>query len=305
MSIDDDLPLPSDSSGHDVFDPRESRPGMLHRALDVLSAFRPNDLSLSPAELAKRASLSKATGHRIIRDMVDLGFLERTDGGVRLGLRMFEIGQLVPRQRDLRSAALPYMHDLREATRATVHLAVLDGTDVLYLDILGQDDDLPSRIGGRLPAYATGVGKAMLAFAPPYILEAVFEGPLERFSPGTITDRAELEKELEQARSWGVAYDREESTVGIVCAAAPLLSKDRALLGGLSVTSRVGGMNLQQVGPAVHTAALALGRALDQEIGRSPSRAPISRYDEWSRDRARASIGKSNEEDTPMKEDTP
>lgn len=255
-----------------------SRPGMLQRALQILSSFKPTDMSISSTELTKRAGLSKATGHRIIKEMVALGYLERSGSGVRLGLRMFEIGQLVPRQRNLRQAALPLMHDLREATRVTVHLAVLDGTDVLYIHILGQTDDIPSRIGGHLPSYATGVGKAMLAFAPRFIQEAVLSGELRRYAPGTITDRVELEKELESVRQWGVAYDREESTVGVVCAAAPVLSRDGALLGGLSVSSRVGTINLQQVAPAVHTAALTLGRTFEDTSWHLS--APIASYDE-------------------------
>ncbi|WP_218925630.1 IclR family transcriptional regulator [Microcella indica] len=270
----------SDRSLASGLDDDHGKRGMLQRAMSILSSFRPTDTSVSPTELAKRAGLSKATGHRIVKEMLELGFLERSNGGVRLGLRMFEIGQLVPRQRNLRRAALPLMHDLREAIRATVHLAVLDGTDVLYIDILGQSDELPSRIGGRLPSYATGVGKAMLAFAPLFIQEQVLEGEFLPYAPGTIRSRAELESELESARRWGVAYDREESTAGVVCAAAPILSLDGALLGGLSVSSRVGQMNLQQVAPAVHTAALTLGRMLAQEMAPRFGAAPIAEYDD-------------------------
>ena len=82
---------------------------MLQRSFDILAAFRPNDVAVPPAQLARRAGLSKATGHRIIQEMLSLGILEKTDAGVRLGLRMFEIGQLVPLQRNLRRAALPFM----------------------------------------------------------------------------------------------------------------------------------------------------------------------------------------------------
>ncbi|MFZ2963521.1 MAG: IclR family transcriptional regulator [Rhodoglobus sp.] len=270
----------SDNSVGSASSGDDGKRSMLQRAMVMLSSFRPTDISVSPTELSKRAGLSKATGHRIVKEMLELGFLERANGGVRLGLRMFEIGQLVPRQRNLRRAALPLMHDLREATRATVHLAVLDGTDVLYIDILGQKDTLPSRIGGRLPSYATGVGKAMLAFAPRFVLEQVLEGEFVSYAPGTVKTRSELESELESARRLGVAFDREESSVGVVCAAAPVLSLDGALLGGLSVSSWVGQMNLQQVAPAVHTAALTLGRVLAREMTPVDGAAPIAEYDE-------------------------
>lgn len=246
---------------------QRTRTGMLRRSFDILSAFRPQDLAVPPAELARRAGLSKATGHRIVQEMVSLGIMERTDAGVRLGLRMFEIGQLVPVQRDLRRAALPFMSDLREATKATVHLAVLDGTDVVYLEIITRADDLPSRVGGRMPAYATGVGKAMLAFSPPYVVEQVLAGPLRRYGPNTITDPVQLRKELAAVRRAHVAYDREEATRGLVCAAAPILSPDGGVVGGLSVSHRTGALNIQRVAPAVHFAALSLGRALDRDLG--------------------------------------
>lgn len=243
-----------------------SRTGMLQRTFDILGAFRPNDLSVPPAQLARRAGLSKATGHRIIQEMISLGMLERTESGVRLGIRMFEIGQLVPMQRNLRRAALPFMSDLREATRATVHLAILDGTDVLYVEIMQRADDLPSRVGGRIPAYATGVGKAMLAYSPSYVVDRALAGPLRRLGPNTITRPDLLRKELLTIRRQGVAYDREEAMEGLVCAAAPILSLDGAVLGGLSVSNHVGSISPQRVAPAVRIAALGLGRTLNRSL---------------------------------------
>lgn len=241
-----------------------TRTGMLQRTLDLLDAFRPADSAVPPAELARRAGLSKATGHRIIQEMVSLGVLERVDGGVRLGMRMFEIGQLVPRLRKLRRAALPFMHDLREATKGTVHLAVLDGTDTLYLEILQRADDLPSRVGGRLPAYSTGVGKAMLAYSPDSVVQQIFEGPLRKVGPNTITSPTELMRELANIRRTGVAYDRQEAATGLVCAASAVCGPDGTVLGGLSVAHRLGQISLERVAPAVHMAALALSRMAPQ-----------------------------------------
>lgn len=243
-----------------------ARTGMLQRSFDILGAFKPNDVSVPPAQLARRAGLSRATGHRIIHEMIGLGILEKTDSGVRLGLRMFEIGQLVPLQRNLRRAALPFMSDLRDATNGSVHLAVLEGTDVLYLEIVQRADDLPSRVGGRFPAHATGVGKAMLAYSPAHVVVRVLERPLRRYGPNTITDPDLLRKELGLIRRAGVAYDREEAAAGLVCAAAPILSLDGAVIGALSVSHHAGEINIQQVAPAVHFAALSLGRALNRDF---------------------------------------
>jgi DNA-binding IclR family transcriptional regulator len=192
------------------------------------------------------------------------GLLERRGDGFVLGLRLFELGELVPRQLDLREAALPYMADLRAATRQTVHLAVLDRTDVVYVEILRSHDapPLPSRVGGRLPAHATAVGKAILAFSGSDVIEAVLRGGLTRLAERTITSPSLLQRTLRSARAHGIAYDYEESQAGLVCAASPLTAASGAVVGALSVSGWAGRLNVRRIGPAVRTAALALSRDL-------------------------------------------
>ncbi|TDD73331.1 IclR family transcriptional regulator [Actinomadura darangshiensis] len=227
----------------------------LRRAVAVLTAFRADDDGLGAAELARRSGLPRSTAHRIALDLVEAGLLERQGPRVRLGLRLFEIGQRVPRQRVLRDAAVPAMSDLREATRQTVHLAVLEGGEVVYVEILGSSGGprMPSQVGGRLPAHVTGVGKAILAFSPPDVVRGVLR---DVTAPGLFA------KELERIRQERVAYDREESGAGIVCAASPVLGPDGLALGALSVSGWSTKMRLAAVAPAVHTAALTLSRAL-------------------------------------------
>ncbi|QFG20082.1 IclR family transcriptional regulator [Actinomadura sp. WMMB 499] len=236
----------------------------LRRAVAVLTAFRADDDGLGAAELARRSGLPKSTAHRIALDLVEAGLLERQGARVRLGLRLFEIGQRVPRQRVLRDAAVPYMSDLREATRQTVHLAVLEGAEVVYVEILGSPGGppLPSQVGGRLPAHVTGVGKAILAFSPPDVVRTVLDAGLVRATGRSLTAPGLLVRELERIRGEGVAYDREESGNGIVCAASPVLGPDGEALGALSVSGWSTGMRLAAVAPAVHTTALTLSRAL-------------------------------------------
>ncbi|GAA1262168.1 IclR family transcriptional regulator [Sphaerisporangium rubeum] len=236
----------------------------LRRVVAVLRAFRADDDGLGPAELARRTGLPKSTAHRIAADLAETGLLERHGAGTRLGLTLFEIGQKVPRQRVLRDAALPYMSDLREATRQTVHLAVLEGHEVVYVEILPTPGgpDLPSRVGGRLPAVVTGVGKAILAFSPESTVRAVLERGLPRVSERSLTAPGVLTRELDRIRTDGVAYDREESGPGIVCAASPVLAPDGTALAALSVSGWSTHMRTRHTAPAVHTAALALSRAL-------------------------------------------
>lgn len=245
----------------------------LRRAVAVLTAFRADDDALGAAELARRSGLPKSTAHRIALDLVDAGLLERQGTRVRLGLRLFEIGQLVPRQRVLRDVAVPYMSGLREATRQTVHLAVLEGGEVVYVEILGPSDGrrMPSRVGGRLPAHVTGVGKAILAFSPPDVVRAVLDAGLVKTSDRSVVAPGLLAREFARIREEGVAYDREESAHGIVCAASPLLGPDGEALGALSVSGWSTQMRVAAVAPAVHTAALTLSRTLRERARQTPA----------------------------------
>jgi DNA-binding IclR family transcriptional regulator len=237
---------------------------VVQRVATLLAAFRPQDQGLGVSELARRTGLPKSTVHRLAADLARCGLLERNGTGVQLGLRLFELGQLAPRRRGLRGAALPFMADLREATRNTIHLAVLEGTEVVYLEILPGPDGpaVPSRVGGRLPAHATGVGKAILAFAPDDIVTSVLSRPLRPLSHRTITGPGTLRKQLGLIREEGVAFDREESGAGIVCVASPVLRPDGRAVAALSISGRSDRMQLDRMAPAVHTAALALARRM-------------------------------------------
>ena len=182
---------------------------------------------------------------------------------MRLGLRLFELGQLVPRQRDLLDIAAPFLADLFEATRETVHLAVPDGTDVVYVQKLtvSGSPDIPSRLGGRMPAYCTGVGKALLAFSPPERL-AVAAAGLHRRTPRTVIAPGLLHSELDTIRRRGIAEEHEESAAGIACVAAPVLGIDGHAVAALSITGWSHRLNTQRLAPAVRTAALGISRAL-------------------------------------------
>jgi len=234
------------------------------RVVAVLSAFEVGDGPLGISELARRTGLPKSTMHRLVNEMSQQGLLDRVSepSAFRLGMRVFEFGETANSQRHLRDIAIPYMADLREATGQTVHLAVVDGTDVVYIQILRSKDAprLPSRIGGRVPAHATAVGKAILAFADEGTINRVIEHGLATVGPRTITAPGILLRQLARIRSTGVAYDLEESAPGGVCAASPVLDRNGRAVAAISVSGWSGRLNVRRIGPAVRTAARALGR---------------------------------------------
>lgn len=243
----------------------DDRPvGTLDRAFLILDSFGPDDGELALAEIARRTSIPKPTVLRIAAVLTEWCALERTPSGYRLGVRLFELGGLSRRQRQLRDVALPFMEDLYEATHETVHLAVLEGTTTLIVEKIAghQPIPVPSRVGGRGPAYCTGLGKVLLAFSPPEVTEAVIAAGLDRWTPYTIVVPGLLRDHLAEVRRAGVAYEREESTVGVICAAAPILDHRREVVAAISVAASVHRMSAERLAPAVRTAALSLSRAM-------------------------------------------
>ncbi|MBX6391309.1 MAG: IclR family transcriptional regulator, partial [Frankia sp.] len=140
---------------------------------------------------------------------------------------------------------------------------VREGDQVVYVErIRGHDAvPLPSRVGGRLPLTCTGVGKALLAFSGPALLEEVLAKPLSSLTPYSITDPERLRTVIEKVQVSGLAYEEQESQLGVACIAAPVLSGGLAVA-ALSVAVSRSRFRPAQLAPAVRTAALGLTRAL-------------------------------------------
>ncbi|MEV7649119.1 IclR family transcriptional regulator [Arthrobacter sp. NPDC089319] len=236
---------------------------VLERASKILAVFSPDRRSIGVSELSRRTGLPKSTVSRLVSELVELDYLERQGTRLALGLALFELGQLAATPQALRQSAIATMADLRNATGQTVHLAVLSGSEVVYIEILrGRAmPRLPSRVGGRMPAYATGVGKALLAFSSEEVIESVISAGLRPVGPKTITDPERLRRELVRIAKTGLAYEHEESAADISCAASPVLAGD-APAAAISVSGKNGLLDIRRIGPAVHTAALTLGRQL-------------------------------------------
>lgn len=211
----------------------------LARALELLAAFRPGEGAVPLTELARRADLPKSTAHRLATTLLNWGAIERTSSGLILGLRLFELGQMAPRQRALRDAALPLMGELYEASHETVHLAARDGTDVVYLEKLHarRRSPAPSRVGGRSPLHSSALGKSILANCDPKTIADLLSQPLARFTSRTLVDPQALFADLEQIRRRGVASDLEETAPGLFCLAAPLRTQQGEILGALSLAA--------------------------------------------------------------------
>ena len=236
---------------------------MLGRGVQVLQAFRPDGGMLTLSRLVERTGMPKATVHRLAEELVELGLLERQPVGYRPGLGLFELGELFAAKVDLREVALPFLQDLYEATHETVHLGIRDGLDVVYAEkIRGHGGvDVPSRVGGRLPLSSTGVGKALLAFAPVDVVDAVLARPLRRLTAHSVTDPAVLLRELDEIRRTGLAREEEEAALGVACVAAPVVV-DGVAVAAVSLALPADRIGFAGLAPAVRAVSLALSRTL-------------------------------------------
>lgn len=197
---------------------------LLEKAARVLGAFEGPQPRLSLTEVVRRSKIPRSSAHRILDQLVQLRWLDREGRDYRMGMRMLELGALASHHNRLRRAALPLLHALHEQTGRVVHLSVLDGAEVVCLERIGGSEatTVPSRVGGRMPAYCTATGKAILAFSDPSAVEHVLAQGLRPRTARTLVRPLALRSELAAIRESGVAYDREESFRGISCVAAPL-----------------------------------------------------------------------------------
>ncbi len=196
----------------------ETPSAVIDRVSLVLDVFDgPGRLTL--AEIVRRTGLPRSSAHRILERLVQLRWLRRDGRDYELGMRLVELGSLALHQDRIHRAAIPLLRDLHRATGLVVHLAVLDGSDVVYLEKIGGQmvAAIPTRIGGRQPAHCTAVGKAILADNPPADIDLT--SGRTRFS---ISNERQLAAELAKVRAHGIAFEREESLVGFGCVAAPI-----------------------------------------------------------------------------------
>ncbi|GHD05385.1 IclR family transcriptional regulator [Zhihengliuella salsuginis] len=214
------------------------------KAMSLLNSFGDDALvGVGVSELARRAELSKSTAFRLLSMLQRNGAVERAGNAYRLGKMIQNLG--APVESDLhgrmRDALTPSLADLFEQTKQTVHLAVLQDTEVVYLNKLFGHLQVrsPSRIGGSAPAYCTAVGKVLLSYNPE-AADRVIDSGLLPWTPHTITDPVKLRTELTRVHRENLAFDREEILLGLNCIAAPVFDASGQAVAALSVSGPVG-----------------------------------------------------------------
>ncbi|NEW42651.1 IclR family transcriptional regulator [Nocardia cyriacigeorgica] len=242
---------------------------VLDRVSLVLDAFDgPGRLTL--AQIVRRTGLPRSSAHRMLERLVQLRWLRREGRDYELGIRLVELGSLAVHQDRLHRAAMPFLHELYRATGFVVHLAVLDGPDVVYLEKIGgrMAAAVPTRVGARRPAHCTGVGKAILAYSDEERISALGSGLLSRSTKFSIANRTQLRTELDKVRAHGIAHEREESLPGFGCVAAPIGNIGEAVA-AVSVCGPVDRMNFDyRLTAPVRTTALGIWRNIEDGMSR-------------------------------------
>lgn len=193
-------------------------------ALDLLDCFA-RDEELGVTEIARRLGVAKSTAHRLLSTLCARGIAEQVPetGNYRLGLHLYELGQLAQDRVPLRHAALPLLEELRLTTGLTVHLAIADGADVVFLERMQTLRGIPL-LGDRrrrMPAHTTSAGKVLAAFDPK-VAQACVDAGFAQMTPRTIHTAAEWERVLEQVRRIGYAVSADENEAGLASVAAPV-----------------------------------------------------------------------------------
>lgn len=203
--------------------PTGTPPSMVERMTLILEMFEDRAVQLRLDEIAAGTGLPRSTCHRILEQLVRLQWLRHNPGGYGLGRRALQLGGEVGHHDQLRSVAVPLLQELHDQTGGLVQLGILDFAEVVYLDLIGPTGTLglPFRVGMRAPAYAVGLGKAMLAWVSPEEADALLEDGMRARTRNTITDLLVMHQELRRIRGRnGVAFERDEYVQGISGVAA-------------------------------------------------------------------------------------
>ena len=251
----------------------------LQRGLRFLHLFSEAPRGLTAKQVASLSRLPVSTVHRFLANLVTAGFLNRDGEGTHsLGIACFSIGQATVGQLDIRRLSLPYLRELNQQTRETIHLTVRHGLSAVYVEKLDSPEPLRihSRIGAAVPLYCTAVGKVMLAYMPEDEQQRILPDlNLQRQTSNSVGNLQELKTELYRVRKNGYACDLEENERHIRCVAAPIWDHTGSVQSSLSITAptvRMPVARLRQLAPMIQRAGLQVSAELGYQAN---ARIPI------------------------------
>ena len=217
---------------------------VLDKTFSILNILLQHDSSMHITEISEKLELYPSTTHRILDTLKHWGYVEQDlkTQKYRLGLKALELGMAKLHQMDLVKEATPYLKELVKLCNETVHLGVREEGEVLYLakEESSQTIRMISYVGKRAPLYCTALGKVLLAYLSAEERKKILgEKALPRLTENTITDKRQLEKELDKVREQGFALDQEENEKDVRCMAAPIRNYQGEVIAALSISSPI------------------------------------------------------------------
>jgi DNA-binding IclR family transcriptional regulator len=213
------------------------------RAMDILELFLDADAELTPRDFAGRLGLPRTTVFELLNTLVSRGYLARTDDDTpryRLGVRVFQLGSAYSERLDMAREGRSVAEQVAGLCDETVHVAVLDGSDVVYIAKVDSTRSvrMVSAVGRRLPAHCSAVGKMLLAGLSSDAVRARLpqDRPLPALTPHTLTSLRRLERELERIRVEGVAFEHGESNEDVSCVSAPVYDHGGSMVAAMSIS---------------------------------------------------------------------
>jgi DNA-binding IclR family transcriptional regulator len=250
------------------------------RALDILESFDFNAEELGVTELAHKLNLHKNNVFRLLATLEVRGYIEqdRKSGNYRLGIKTFEIANVFLHHLGLRRQARPILEELVNKCDETANLAILDGSDVIYILMheTSQTVRIVLRLGQRLPAHCTAAGKAQLAFESADRLQLLFKDtPLRKLTENTIVRPEALREHLREVAKVGFALDNEEFELGVRCLAVPVRDYSHKVVASVGLSGPLSRFSMERIEkelvPLVKEAGEKISERLGYEIGVVPS----------------------------------
>lgn len=239
----------------------------VERALDILLCFNRDEPVLTLTQIVERVELHKSTVHRLLATLENKHFVQRDDnnGSYRLGIRLIELGFSALKRTNVIEQAMPYMQRLSAEHRETVDLAILEGSEVVYLHVI----ESPQRVkiaaapGEHLPAFCTATGKAFLAFLTEAEVKEIFQQGVHKYTGHTNLLLSALFEDLRVTRERGFAASVEEFEDGINAVAAPILDVNQhplAVIAMVGPAFRLSSERMAELGQAVKATADAIAQ---------------------------------------------
>jgi DNA-binding IclR family transcriptional regulator len=241
---------------------------VITKVFDVLSAFSIEERELTLREIVARTALNESGAFRIVTNLVELGVMQRDDATkkFRIGTRLYELGSLAVD--DIRKVALPEMQRLSREYGQTLAISVLDAESIVRVEVVEahREFQMAVRIGAREPVYCTAAGKAILAFCEPeFRADLLNRIDFKAYTPTTITDAADLEAELAEIRTKGVANDRGEFDPSAACLAVPVFERQGSIRAAVSFLAPSGAINAKER-RQVERDLLAVGKVVSEGL---------------------------------------